>query len=236
MINRMLTLGLLIIAAQSMNAQSFLDGAYRFSGTKEAYVTLNTGETITSFVDDIKRKKGLIRSIELKDAAGKKTTLSPEQVKHMYVAPTGFDNLSRALDDANTISRWDEDKSAHAEYIKQGYVFFETTEVMVKKKKMTMLLQLVNPGFANGIKVYFDPMAAETGGLAVGGMQVTGGDKKSFYFKKGDKTAVKISKKNYEDEFSGLYGGCDAFKKEFAKNKKWSQVEKHVFFYSENCQ
>lgn len=235
MINRILTLGLLLLAVHSVNAQNFLDGAYRFSGTKEAYITLNTGETITSFVDDIKRKKGLISVIKLKDAAGKEVTLSPDQVKHMYLAPTGFDNLTQALDDANTVSRWNEDKSAHAEYIKQGYVFFETTEVMVKKKKMTLLLQLVNPGFANGIKVYFDPWATETGGLAVGGLQVTGGDKRSFYFKKGDKTAIKIGKGNYEDEFANLYGGCDAFKKKFGKKMKWSQVEEHVFFYSENC-
>lgn len=235
MINRILTLGLLVLAAHSVNAQNFLDGAYRFSGDKEAYITLSSGETITSFVDDIKRKKGLISVIELKDAEGKKMTLKPEQVKHMYLAPTGFDKMSQETNIAFNSSKWKDDKSAHAEHIKQGYVFFETTEVMVKKKKITLLMQLVNPGFANGIKVYFDPWATETGGVSLGGLQVTGGDKKSYYFKKGDKTAVKISKANYEDEFANLYGGCDAFKKEFAKKTKWSQVEKHVFFYSENC-
>lgn len=235
MINRILALGLLILAAHSANAQNFLDGAQRFSGNKEAYITLTTGETITSFVDDIKRKKGLISVIELKDASGKKMALKPEQVKHMYLAPTGFDKMTQETNIAFNSSKWKDDKSAHAEHIKQGYVFFETTEVMVKKKKMTLLMQLVNPGFANGIKVYFDPWATETSGLSVGGLQVTGGDNKSYYFKKGDKVATRIFKKNYDDEFAGLYSGCDAFKKEFTKNKKWSNVEKHVFFYSENC-
>ncbi len=236
MINRILAIGLLLFAAHSANAQNFLDGAYRFSGSKEAYITLSNGETITSFVDDIKRKKGLISAINLKDADGKETSLAPDQVKHMYLAPTGFDKVSRALDDSDNVTKWSKDQSAHAQYIKDGYVYFETTEVMVKKKKMTLLMQLVNPGFANGIKVYFDPWASETGGIAVGGLQVSGGDKRSYYFKKGDKMAVRISKKNYEDEFNSLYGGCAAFKKNFGKSKKWSQVEKHVFFYSENCQ
>jgi hypothetical protein len=236
MINRMLVFGLLLLAAHVTKAQNFLDGAYRFSGSKEAYVTLNNGETITGFVDDIKRKKGLISAINLKDADGKETSLLPDQVKHMYLAPTGYDKMNSDLKIFNNASKWNDDKSAHAEYIKQGYVFFETTEVVVKKQKVTMLLQLVNPGFANGIKVYFDPMATETGGVSVGGLQVSGGDQRSYYFKKGEKTAIKIGKGNYEDEFTNLYADCSEFKKNFAKKTKWSQVEKHVFFYSENCQ
>ncbi len=234
MTSRLLAFGLLL-AASSMNAQDFLDGAYSFSKSKEAYVALNSGEQITGFVDEIKRKKGLISSINLKDAEGKKTALSPDKVKNMYLAPSGFDKLTQGYAKAATATRWNEDKSAHAEYIKQGYVFFETAEVMVKKKKMTMLLQLVNPGFAEGIKVYFNPMAGQTGGVAVGGIQMTGGDQRSFYFRKDNGVAVLVNKGNYSKEAANLFSGCEAFDKEFGKDLKWGQVEKHVFFFSENC-
>lgn len=232
---RIMSAALLLLTAPLAKAQDFLDGAQRFSGNKEAYLTLSSGEEVTGFVEDLNRKKGLISSIVLKDTDGKETTYAPDQVKHMYLAPTGYDQFVQGSDKAFNAARWNEDQSAHAQHIKSGYVFFETTEVMVKKKKMTLLLQLVNPGFANGIKVYFDPFATETGGVSVGGLQVSGGDKRSYYFKKGDATAVRIGKKEYDDESAKLYKGCSGLKKEFPKGLKWSQVAKHVFFYSENC-
>jgi hypothetical protein len=215
--------------------QDFLDGSFTFSSNKESYITLKDGKEIVGFIDDIDRKKGLIEEITIKDMDKKKIKLKPEDVKHMYIAPSGFDKLGKGVNVMNNMTKWDEDKSAHAAHIKDGYVFFESTEVMIKKEKMTLLMQLVNPGFARGIKVYFDPRANESASLGIGGITVAGGGAKSYYFKKGDKIAFKMEKKNYDDEFENLYGDCPDFKKEFAKEQGWSKVEKHVFFYSEKC-
>jgi hypothetical protein len=232
---RFFIFAMLLMGASLLNAQDFLDGAYAFSHSKDAHFTLKTGETITAFVENVKRKKGLISSIEIKDAAGKKTVLSPDKVKHMYLPPSGLDKLSRAMDVSNNVTKWDRDQSAHATYIKGGYVYFEHTDVMVKKKKMSMLMQVINPGFADGIKVYFNPLASDTGGLAVGGLQVTGGDDRSCYFKKGDKTAYLINKKNYDKEVKNLYGDCPDLAKAFDNKFRWTDASKHVAYYSEKC-
>ena len=215
--------------------QDFLDGSFTFSSKKESYITLNDGKEIVGFIDDIDRKKGLIEEITIKDMDNKKIKLKPEDVKHMYIAPSGLDKLGEGVNIMNNATKWNEDKSAHAEYIKDGYVFFESTEVMIKKEKLTLLLQLVNPGFARGIKVYFDPLAKESAGIGFSGINVAGGGAKSYYFKKGDGVAFKMEKKNYDDEFANLYGDCPDFKKEFAKEQGWGKVENHVFFYSEKC-
>ena len=229
------TLSFLLFTSLASFAQDFLDGSFTFSSNKESYITLKDGQEIVGFIDDIDRKKGLIEEITIKDMDKKKIKLKPEDVKHMYIAPSGFDKLGKGVNVMNNMTKWDEDKSAHAAHIKDGYVFFESTEVMIKKEKMTLLMQLVNPGFARGIKVYFDPRASESASLGIGGITVAGGGAKSYYFKKGDKIAFKMEKKNYDDEFENLYGDCPDFKKEFAKEQGWSKVEKHVFFYSEKC-
>lgn len=229
------TLSFLLFTSLASYAQDFLDGSFTFSSNKESYITLKDGQEIVGFIDDIDRKKGLIEEITIKDMDKKKIKLKPEDVKHMYIAPSGFDKLGKGVNVMNNMTKWDEDKSAHAAHIKDGYVFFESTEVMIKKEKMTLLMQLVNPGFARGIKVYFDPRASESTSLGIGGITVAGGGAKSYYFKKGDKIAFKMEKKNYDDEFENLYGDCPDFKKEFAKEQGWSKVEKHVFFYSEKC-
>ncbi len=231
-------LAFLFVSFVSLNAfgQDFLDGAFSFSSKKESYITLNDGKEIVGFIDDIDRKKGLIEEITIKNMDKKKIKLKPEDVKFMYIAPSGIDKFSKGVNIMNDATKWNEDKSAHAEHIKNGYVFFESTEVMIKKEKLTLLMQLVNPGFAHGIKVYFDPRASESTSFGIGGITVAGGGAKSYYFKKGDGIAFKMEKKNYDDEFANLYGDCPDLSKEFPKKEQgWSKVEKHVFFYSEKC-
>lgn len=217
-------------------AQDFLDGAFTFSSNKESYITLQDGKELIGFIDDIDRKKGLIEEITIIDAEKKKIKLKPEEVKHMYIAPSGFDKLARADRLLSNATKWDDDKSAHASHIKEGYVYFETVNVMIKKKQMTLLLQLLNPGFARNIKVYFDPLAGETASIGFGGITVAGGDAKSYYFKKGDNVAFRMHKKNYDEEFENLYGDCPELKKTFIKDMGWSRVEKHVFHHSEKCE
>jgi hypothetical protein len=219
-----------------LGAQDFLDGAFTFSSKKESYITLQDGKELIGFIDDIDRKKGLIEEITIIDTNKKKITLKPEDVKHMYIAPSGFDKLARADRLMSDATKWNDDKSAHANHIKDGYVFFETVDVMIKKKKMTLLLQLLNPGFARNIKVYFDPYAGETASIGFGGIKVAGGDAKSYYFKKGDNVAFRMEKKNYDEEFENLYGDCPELKKTFIKDLGWSRVEKHVFHHSEKCE
>jgi hypothetical protein len=228
-------LSFLLFTSLTSFGQDFLDGAFSFSSKKESYITLNDGKEIVGFIDDIDRKKGLIEEITIKDMDKKKIKLKPEEVKHMYIAPSGWDKLSKGANLMNDATKWDDDKSAHAEHIKSGYVFFETTEVMIKKEKMTLLLQLVNPGFARGIKVYFDPRASESASVGIGGITVAGGGAKSYYFKKGDGVAYKMEKKNYDDEFANLYGDCPELAKEFGELTGWKRVAEHVFFYSEKC-
>lgn len=232
---RILILLIAFLFTQILEAQNFLDGSFTFSNKKESYITLNDGKEIVGFIDDIDRKKGLIEEITLKDQNKKKFILKPEEVKNMYIAPSGFDKLTALDRKMNDATEWSEDQSMHNEFVKKGYVFFETTQVLIKKKKMTLLLQLLNPGFAEKIKVYFDPYADETMAVGIGGIKVAGGDAKSYYVKKGDAVAFRLQKKNYEEEFENLFGDCPGLKKEFSKKLGWSNFEKHVFFYSENC-
>ena len=233
--NILITLVLFFLSNLAI-AQDFLDGSFTFSNKKESYISLKNGEEIIGFIKDIDRKKGLIEQITIKDKNDKKVVLKPEEIKHMYIAPSGFDKFASGTNKAYNATKWEDDQSMHAAHMKQAYVFFESTEVMIKKEKLTLLLQLLNPGFSNKIKVFFDPNAQETTSFAVGGITVAGGDAKSYYFKKGNGVAFKMMKKNYDDEFENLYGDCPALKKEFGKDVRWSSVEKHVFFYSEKCE
>ena len=124
-------------------------------------------------------------------------------------------------------SGWDNDE-IDSELIQDGYVYFEKTEVQLKKKKITAMLQLLNPSFCSKVRVYDDPFAGETFAPSVGGVQVTKSYAKSHYVKVGNKTATKVAKKDYDDSFGKLFGSCAAVKKEYGKDKSDKYQQKQT--------
>jgi len=203
---------MIILKLHIISAQNFLDSYNTFSRKADAIVILTNGEEIKAPIDRLKLSKGLIQGVTVKQA-GKKRVLKVSEIKNIYAKPSGLEKLGVVHKVGITPRKWNDDRSMHATYVKEGYVFYEQVTVLANKKRETYLLQLLNPGFANGIKIYTDP----------------------YCVKKGDEVAFRLFRKNYDDEFGHLYGDCKAFVKEFPKENGWHNIEKHVYYYAENC-
>ena len=187
------------------------------------------GTEIKGTIKKIDRTKGLIEEIKMKDGSGKKIKLKPKEVKFMYLPPSGFDKLGKALDVINNAQKWNDEK-LEQDLLNSGYVYFENTNVKIKKKTMPLLMQLLNPSFSKKVKVYHDPYAKETTSLSVGGIGVAGGNAKSYYIKAGDSDAAfKVLKKRYKDEFKPLWNACKELIKKYGDKIKWSELTQHVF-------
>lgn len=221
--------------AQEAEDVTFIEHFDRFSKKKPAYLTLTDGTEITGNIDDIDRKKGLIEEITIEDESGKETKYTPEQISHMYIAPSGWNKLANSVDKVYNVNKWDQDNGINKEYIKEGYVYFEQCKVQLKRKKMVLLMQLLNPAFSSKIKVYHDALAGETMRVGVAGLTVAGGNEKSYYIRKGSKTAERLKKKHYDDEFKNLYGDCKEFIKANKKKIKWKNFAQNIFDYSNAC-
>ena len=231
MIKQVLTLLPFILIFQSLNGQQLLSPSYTFSRNKTSYITLTDGSEINGTIKDIDRKKGLIKFIKIKDGAGKKHKLKPEDVKFMYLPPSGLDKYSKATGLLFDAQKWNDEK-LNQDLLNQGHIYFELADVKIKKKNRQLLMQLLNPSFSKVIKIYHDPFAKQTASLEVGGVNVVGGDAKSYYIAKGNKPAFRLKKKNYKKEFVPLWGSCQNIIEEF-NNQKWSDLVKHVIAYSE---
>ena len=194
----------LFLITQTVTVQNFLEGYQLFSKNIEGYFTLQNGEEITGFVESITRKKGLIRDIKIKTSDEKKQVLKAKDIKSMFLAPSGFEKFGKATDKLSDATQWNKDRSAHAAYVKEGYVYFENCEVTLKKGTEMLLMQLVNPGFNSKIKVFYDPFAKETALIGVGGMTLAGGIAKSYYVQYGNNKAYKLLSNDYKDEWSKL--------------------------------
>ena len=188
----------IILITSNLSAQQLLSPSFRFSKKEISYVRLENGTEVKGTLNDIDRKKGLIKFIKIEDGTGTVHKLKPSAVKYMYAMPSGFDKAMKALDMIKDVQKWNDEK-LNQDLVNQGYVYFETVNVKVKKKEMPLLMQLLNPTFSKSVKVYHDPMAKETAGVGVGGITVAGGLAKSYFLMLDtDNVAYKIEKKKYQ--------------------------------------
>jgi hypothetical protein len=229
----LLTTALAMAIVLSLNAQEFLRPANTFSRSKTAYVTLQDGTTVEGEISKLKRKKGLIEEIRIEKENGDKVKIEPTNVAFMYLPPSGFDKLDRAMEEAFDTQLWDNEE-VESELIQEGYAYFEQAQVLVKKKEQTMLMQLLNPHFASKLKVYHDPFAKETASVGVGGFTVAGGIDKSYYVQQGDETAFRLYKKDYKKEqFAQMWKDCPAVAEQYGEDIDWDELVKHIMAYSE---
>jgi hypothetical protein len=214
-------------------SQKLLTPTKAFSHQKVSFVTKIDGTEIKGMLDDVDRKKGLIEEITIKDSTGAKFVLKAADVKFMYLYPSGLDNLGKTMKTVYDVQKWN-DESLNNNLISQGYAYIEQSEVKLKKEKLTLLMELLNPSFSKYVKIYFDPLAKETASFGVGGLTVAGGDAKSYFFKKGNETAYKLEKWDYLDAFKTIWADCNKLIKKYP-DPKWIDLSKHVFDYSSEC-
>jgi len=229
---------LLLILLQpcfSQNHDYLAHAVEGFSKKKTSYITLHDGSEITGTIKKLDRKKGLFEKIILNTDDGKQK-IDAEDIKFMYLPQSGWGKLAKSMNVMYDAQRWDGDNQINADYLRDGYAYFETSEVQIKKKKtQVLLMQLLNPAFSNKLKVYHDPWASESGGLGIGGIKVTGGRDKSYYFKKGDAIAYKLKKKHYDDQAPTIYEDCPEYFDSIKSELKWSKFEEQIYNYSQNC-
>lgn len=220
--SKIYTFAFLMLASFMSHSQSFMEGFDRFSTKKIAYLTLSDGTKVEGDIEDLDRKKGNISEITIK-VDGKKKSYKPEQIKDMYLPASGLDKFSKQMEVGTNLS-----KDLNNDRITDGYGFFEYTQVDLKGKVQPLLMQLVNPGFHDKIRVYFNPFAGETMSMGVGPMKVGGLDK-SYFVKVGNKPAYKITKGEYDEQSKELFKGCAAAMAALKKDPDWNKFERIVY-------
>ncbi len=220
------TLILLFMTSLAMG-QSFHPGIDMFSHKKPAYLILTDGTKMDCEIDRLVRKRNNIAGIDVK-IDGKKKSFAPEELKEMYLPINELNKFSTKMEAATNIS-----KDINLDVVNEGYGFYENTLVDLKGKVQPLMMQLVNPGFSNKIKVYFDPMAMETMSMSVGPLKA-GGIDRSYFIKMGEAPAFKISKANYSEKMPEMFGDCPSIIKDLGRNPEWKDLAEHVFRHA-NC-
>lgn len=223
--------------SMSTMAQTFSPAFNGYSRKKTTYITMKNGEEMSVIIKKLFLKKGLIDDIKVVTAAdGKKVKINPEDIDHMYIPPSNLGKLNQMMDAATDIKKL-QDGELSTEHLDDGYLYMESSQVQVKKKKVQYcMLQVMNPTFSKKIKVFNDPLSGESASIGIGGVTVAGGLDKSYYIKKeGEDIAKRIKKKEYKKDMEELFSECPAVLEKHAGNPKWSEFEQFIFDYSLMC-
>jgi hypothetical protein len=198
----------------------------------ECILTLESGEEIRGkFVGGTGSTNGL-NKISIKLENGEKAKFVPEQVVSLHIKASKLVKLYMMSDAGSSIKKMV--NSDFNDIVNREYIIFETA-LTAKKTDTYRLLQLINPGFDSKIKVFAEP-SKKTGGLNVGGVNLTGGEARAYLFVKGKEKAVEVKKGSYPNNFQELYSDCPDMLSTFQGEKiKWDDVALHVFAYDQAC-
>lgn len=229
---------LFLVMGFSIIAQTFSPPFQGFSRKKPTFITLKDGTEVSVYIKSLKFKKGLIDELKVSPLdGGKKVKINPEEITHMYIPPSGLAKYYQKLDAATDLTKL-QDNELSSEHLDDGYLYMESSEVQVKKKKVQYcMLQVMNPTFSKKVKVYNDPLSNETASVGIGGMKLAGGLAKSYYIKlEGEKIAKRVKKKEYKKDMEEVFTGCPAVIKKYDANPSWSEFEQFIYEYSSECE
>jgi hypothetical protein len=238
--NLSLTLFLSLILF-SASAQKFAVPLEGFSNKKTTYLYMEGGKEMKGnlYGTGFKRAKGLVEAVKMKDGSDNKMKIDPAKIEYMYVPASALGKLGAATETMGNIANWEKSTNYASDYdttlLEDGYVYFEKSKTKLNKKKTeTLMLQLLNAPFSNKFKVYHDPFAKETMSAGVGGIALVGGLDKSYYIKKEDEDAAwRLFKKDYKEKFAEMFGDKPEFVNKYKGNINWSDLEKHLYEYSQ---
>ena len=196
-------------------------------------VKLKSGEEVKGKFKGGSLLNGYLNKVAIVGEDDEKVKFKPEDIERLSVKSSGLAKLAMIMESSSSVKEMT--NANYDEIVNREYVIFESG-LKASKKDKARLLQLLNPGFDDKIKVYADPEANETGGLGLGAIQLTGGADKSYLFIKAGDKAVKVKKGSYRRNFDELYADCPDMLKVFAGEKiKWADIAGHVFAYNEAC-
>jgi hypothetical protein len=236
-LQKLLTLSflMLLVSTTSVFAQQFSIPLEGFSRKKTAYLHMEDGTKLEGTLAGFKRSKGLIEAVKMKDANGEKLKIDPATISYMYLASSNLARLGAAMEAVGSIRNWEKETNMDTTLMNDGYVYFEKSSTKIKKKTNDLMLQLMNASFSSKIKVYHDPFASESMALSIGDITVAGGLDKSYYIKKSDdELAIRLFKRDYKEMFITLFGDCPEVMDAYGDNIKWSELETHIYEYTQH--
>ena len=193
---------LLLAAFGTLKAQDFVEPFSDFFSMKECYVITNSGEEIQGKLRGATDSKGYIMRLTLIDEQGVKHKFKASQIQRFAIRPDGFTKLNTINE--KTVSIKHAVKTDYNNILDREWIYFDT-QVLPRSKKKVGMLQLLNPGLDDFIKVYNHPNGSKSMPISIKGIPVVGGEERTFLVVKGEGKTEIVRKASYEKAYDRIF-------------------------------
>jgi hypothetical protein len=174
-----------------------------------------------------------LKSFTIRDESGNKHKFQAEDIATLKVKVDGWAKLEMMSEKTMNLNRMvnaDFDEIAEREFI-----IYE--QVQVPGKNKYVLAQLLNPGWDRKIKVYHNPIGAETQQVGIAGVPLAGGDARNYIVIANEQASIILRKSKYEKTFSQIFANCPDMEENFqGRDRKFKHFASHVFAYDQGCE
>ncbi len=224
-----ITILLLIALVSEVTAQEFLTPYNTFVSDRLAYVITQEGDSISGYLRSATEASGFIRRVTILDEFGNKRKFKATQLQRFAIQPGAFAKIETAASSASSLRR--AIQTDFDEVLDRDWLIYDSQEIPRRKGK-TGLLQLLNPGFDEHIKVYHHPNGSKSMPLSIGNIRVVGGEDRTFLVVKGDQKPQIVRKAKYKKAFARLFADDTDFIRNWHKGAKFRDFAQHVAVYS----
>lgn len=221
---------LLVALVSEVASQEFATPYDNFFSDRLAYVITQEGDSISGYLRNGTVASGFIRRITLIDQVGNKRKFKAAQLQRFAIQPDFFAKLDAVA--SNSISIRQSIQTDFDEILDRDWLIYDSHNIPRRKGK-TGLFQLLNVDFDQHIKVYYHPYGSKSMPLSLGGVNIVGGENRTFMVVKDNQKPQIVRKAKYEKAFVELFGDDPDFLQAWQRKAKFRDFAQHIALYNE---
>lgn len=220
---------LLFALVSEVTAQEFLTPYNTFVSDRLAYVITQEGDSISGYLRSATEASGFIKRVTILDEFGNKRKFKAAQLERFAIQPGAFAKIETAASNTSSLRR--AIQTDFDEVLGRDWLIYDSQEIPRRNGK-TGLLQLLNPGFDEHIKVYHHPNGSKSMPISIGNVRVVGGENRTFLVVKDNQKPQIVRKAKYKKAFARLFGDDTSFIRNWHRGAKFRDFAQHVDVYS----
>lgn len=216
---------LLSIFLAAANAQVAFDTAIDSPSGPEGVAILKDGSELKGKPLVVPKGRGNLKMVTIKMEDKTKHKLGPDDIQSFMLKPNKLTKM------ANTKTSITAMASGANQSNYREYIHYIPANLPNGKPA---IMQHLNRGFDDTIKIFADPKGRETAGVGVGGVQISGGlDKAYLVLKKGAPNTFIVKKGSYDKQWEEIFGDCPAMQK--PEKADFKDFPGHVKMHMDKC-
>jgi hypothetical protein len=221
---------LLVALVSQAAAQEFLAPYNTFVSNQLAYVITQEGDSIPGYLRSATEASGFIRRVSILDEFGNKHKFKAAELQRFAIQPGAIAKFDAVISNSRSLRQVIQ--TDFNEVLDRDWLIYDSQQIPRRNNK-TGLLQLLNPGFDQHIKVYNHPNGSKAMPIRLAGVPVVGGEDRTFLVVKDGADPVIVRKAKYKKAFASLFGDDPAFMSNWHSGAKFRDFSQHVAVYSD---